>query len=111
MSKQEILVNGLNDFQIEEYSSMGNELEYVLIDDTKENRDKLNKLACLVNNWTIVPEHYAPSVQTYINNYTDEGNGYLCLAMFLGECITINIDNIYFDGRKDKMGFRLKEEA
>lgn len=76
----EVIKNELNKMEVLDSSAGGGELECVLIKDTEDNRKKINMLLCLVNNWAIVPEHYAPATYEFINVCKRECEGYLDLA-------------------------------
>ncbi|MFD1901963.1 hypothetical protein [Enterococcus termitis] len=63
----EVIKNELNKMKVIDSSAGGGELECGLIKDVEDYRKKIIMLLCLVNNWVIVPEHYAPATYKFID--------------------------------------------
>jgi len=76
----EVIKNELNSLEVIESSAAGEELEYVLIKNNKENQKKINDLLCLAHNWAIIPENFAPGTYEFINDCKKESGGYLDLV-------------------------------
>ena len=75
-----IIINELNKLTVTDFSVSGEELEYVLVDDTPENRKKIDLALATQYNWCIISmtdKHYLTaggneilskcSVEGYIN--------------------------------------------
>lgn len=98
----EVMKNELNKMEYLDSATGGGELEYVLIKDTEDNRKQINLLLCLVNNWAIVPEHYAPATYEFINVCKREFEGYLDIAYL--------VYNFFQNVQLDYLGFDQKEK-
>lgn len=79
----EMIKNELNKFEVIESQCSGGELEYVLIEDTKCNREQLNYFLCAVNTWAYVPQTFSPSMHEFINYCEKECKGYLDLTYLI----------------------------
>ncbi|WP_227740503.1 hypothetical protein [Enterococcus faecium] len=58
----------LNQFEVLECSASGEELEYVVIRETKENVQKLNEFLCTINCWDMIaPGFYVQLWENFWN--------------------------------------------
>lgn len=87
----EEVINELNKLQVVDSRCGGGELEYVLIKDTKEHRERLNYLLCLTNVWACSTGRYSPTMHEFLNHCKDECDGYLDVT-YLVYNLAKNID-------------------
>ena len=99
----EILICELNKFDVIESRSTGCELEYVLIKDTKEHREKINYLLCTINTWAYVPEKFSPTMHEFLTFCETECEGYLDVAHLVYNFVqNVNLEKIEFKQNKNK---------
>lgn len=99
----EILTNELNKFEVVESRCGGGELEYVLIKDTKEHREQLNYLLCVVNTWAYVTERFSPAMYEFLDFCKSECEGYLDLAHLISNSIqNVDLEKIGFNQKSNQ---------
>lgn len=101
MCIERVVVNELNNFEVVEFFASNNELEYVLVNKTKENLNRLNLLFCLVEGLDVVDDgeghNYCHSVYDVIE--CSEGD-VLDLSYAVYNELNIKTDNIgFYKGR------------
>ena len=82
-----ILLNEINQIPVKDYSCMSEELEYVLVENTPENRKKIELALAMQFNWCIVDMG---------DNYSLTAGGHEILSEH-SEDDTINVAGIIFD--------------
>lgn len=97
----------LNQFEVIDCSTGGQELEYVLIENTKENVEKLNEFLCTVNNWAMVsPMFLCPVMNEFLRHCRSEGEDTLDLAYLVYNYLNIKTDWLWFGTEKKEWVIR-----
>lgn len=87
----------LNQFEVLECSASGEELEYVVIRETKENVQKLNEFLCTINCWDMIaPGFLCPAMGEFLEYCRLEDAGTLDLAYLVYNYLNINTDHLWF---------------
>lgn len=76
-----IIINELNKLTVTDFSVSGEELEYVLVDDTPENRKKIDLALATQYSWCIVSmsdKHLTAGGTEILRKCSDEGYINLC---------------------------------
>lgn len=100
-----IIINELNKLTVTDFSVSGEELEYVLVDDTPENRKKIDLALATQYNWCIVSmsdKHLTAGGTEILSKCSEEG--YINLCQILEE---LNLYTIWSKSR----GFVLMDKA
>ncbi|PHL75804.1 hypothetical protein, partial [Enterococcus faecium] len=95
----------LNQFEVLECSASGEELEYVVIRETKENVQKLNEFLCTINCWDMIaPGFLCPAMGEFLEYCRLEDAGTLDLAYLVYNYLNINTDHLWFGTAERKWG-------
>ena len=87
----------LHQFEVLECSASGEELEYVVIRETKENVQKLNEFLCTINCWDMIaPGFLCPAMGEFLEYCRLEDAGTLDLAYLVYNYLNINTDHLWF---------------
>ncbi len=98
-----ILLNELNKLEVADYSTAGAEVEYVLTDDTAENRKQIDIALATQFSITIVNMQDSYSLTPFgfeiIRKHTEEG--FIDLVGIIWECLeNVNVDAVYWSVAK-----------
>ena len=99
----EELKNELNKLEVVDSRCGGGELEYVLIKDTKEHRERLNYLLCLTNVWGVTTGRYSPTMCEFLDYCKRECVGYLDVAYLVYNLVkNIDLERIGFNQKNNQ---------